>query len=731
MGKHRSKNSAALLEPLNPVQRAAVQCTEGPVLIVAGAGSGKTRVLTHRVAYLIESLNVNPWEILAVTFTNKAAQEMKERILQLTGGVGKEAWIGTFHSVCARILRVEGHLLGFSRNFSIFDRHDQLRFIKNIMEDINIPTKQFPPEAIVRRISGAKNMFVSPDEYKSIAKESFEETVSLLYSHYQIRLKENNIMDFDDLLVKPILIFEQFPEVLERYQKKIRYVLVDEFQDTNRPQYLFLRKLVAKNRNLCVVGDDDQSIYRWRGADIRNILNLEKDFSDCKVFNLEQNYRSTKHILSAANSVVSKNSGRRVKSLWTEKENGAKVTIFSVDDAAHESFIIVERIKEELSSKARDFSDFAVLYRTNSQSRVLEDALRTAAIPYKLVGGVRFYERKEIKDVLAYLRLLCNPKDPVSFKRIINFPLRGIGETSVARIEQFARDQSLSLLDAAGRVEEIPAISSRIRKNITDFYTLIEKYASLKSEFSAGELARALVDEIGILRIFKEIATEESYMKAENVRELLAAIEITTADGCDLDGFLEEVALITDIDAWNDKSNAVTLMTLHSAKGLEFPTVFIAGLEEGLFPLSRSQNDHEDLQEERRLFYVGATRAKERLYLTSAAQRLRFGETFNNVPSRFLKEMDSEFVLRKDLRGNYRPRQRYNRPEPESQPVYEDFSQEIPQLYVGTEVNHQLFGVGRILKKEGHGENMKITVNFYDAGKKKLVVKYANLKILN
>jgi DNA helicase-2/ATP-dependent DNA helicase PcrA len=546
--KAKSGTHHHLLASLNPSQREAVCCTKGPLLILAGAGSGKTRVLTHRVAYLVEQKGVKPYNILAVTFTNKAAGEMRDRLLKLSKGLGNGTWIGTFHSVCARILRMEGERLGFNRNFSILDREDQANFIKYVMNEINIPTKQYNPQAVRARISGAKNMFISPDEYKSTAVDAFEETVAFIYFHYQKLLKENNSMDFDDLLVNPIYLFEQFPRVLENYQKRFKYILVDEYQDTNRTQYLLLKMLAAKHRNLCVVGDDDQSIYRWRGADIRNILDFESDYPECKIIRLEQNYRSTKHILKAAHSVVQNNLRRREKTLWTEKGLGDKVILFELDDDINEAMIVVETIKEELSKHGRSFYDFAILYRTNAQSRILEDALRTAGIPYVVVGGLRFYERKEIKDVLAYLRVVCNPNDAISFKRVINAPLRGIGKTSVAKIEEFARLHSISLLEAAGRVEEITSIAPRIRANIAEFHGLIDKYASLKSEFSPGELARALVDEIGILKTFKEIATEESYGRAENVRELLSAIANFSKprNGRTLDDFLEEVSLVTE-----------------------------------------------------------------------------------------------------------------------------------------------------------------------------------------
>ncbi len=732
MGKKRGRARASFLEALNPVQREAVQCTAGPVLILAGAGSGKTRVLTYRVAYLIEYEGVAPHNILAVTFTNKAAQEMRSRILELTNGAGSEAWIGTFHSICARILRIDGHRLGFGRNFSIFDRQDQLRFIRHIMSELQISTKDYAPEEILRWISGAKNDFVSPAEYERIARVARERTTAQVYKHYQIRLKDNNTVDFDDLLVNPLLLFDECPEVLEKYQERFQYVLVDEFQDTNRTQYLLLKRLVARHKNLCVVGDDDQSIYRWRGADIRNILELERDFPDCQVFRLEQNYRSTRHILDAANSVVAHNVDRRPKKLWTEKEAGEKVVLLELNDASQEGLTVVELIKEELMRHHRDFADFAVLYRTNAQSRILEEALRLASIPYKVVGGVRFYERKEVKDVLAYLRLICNPQDGISFLQVVNYPLRGIGEVTVARLQDFARAQGLTLLEAARRVDEVEKIAPQTREAIREFYALVEKYASLKSEFSAGELARALVDEIGLLRKFKEEGTPEAEMRAENVRELLLAIEAKTVGEHTLDEFLEEVSLLTDIDTWDDKANGVTLMTLHSAKGLEFPVVFITGLEEGLFPLSRTYNDLQDLEEERRLFYVGATRAKEKLYLSWAAQRPRFGDNFHSGPSLFLKEIQPDLVERRDLRrGRRYAGAGYSSRPPRSQPKPDPLSQALPKLYVGCEISHEAFGVGRVMQIEGRGEHTKVVVNFYEQGTKKLVVKYANLQVLD
>lgn len=715
------------------MQRAAVTHTEGPVLVVAGAGSGKTRVLTHRVAYLIDQGNVRAWEILAVTFTNKAAKEMRERILRLTDGIGKEAWIGTFHAICARILRTEAEVLGYGRNFSIFDREDQKRFVKSVMTEMNISTKEFAPEVILGKISGAKNTFVSPQEYQSIAVEPIEQTAAVVYVQYQLLLKKNNTMDFDDLLVNPILLFEKNRDLLEKYQDRFRHVLVDEFQDTNRSQYLLLKMLTVKHGNLCAVGDDDQSIYGWRGADIQNILNLEKDFPDCEVFRLEQNYRSTQNILSMAHSVISNNKRRREKRLWTEKGPGEKVLLCEIEDGLMEARNTVDLIKTELLTNGRNFNDFAILYRTNAQSRVLEDVLRMNRVPYVVVGGMKFYERREIKDVLAYLRLICNPRDAISFTRVINYPLRGIGETSVTKIADFARENDLSMFEAARDVESISAISPRIRGNIAEFYELVAKYSALRTELSASELTQALVDEIGILRTFKEIGTIEAQMRTDNVKELLSALAMftKTKQEASLHSFLEEVALVADVDTWDDKSNCVTLMTLHSAKGLEFPVVFLTGLEEGLFPLSRSLMDKEELEEERRLFYVGATRAREKLCLSWAANRMIYGENKRNVPSRFLKEVDEEFIDRQDMRRPvYREARRTRTTDfSDYMPAYEDFSQEVPAIEIGGEVSHSRFGDGKILKTEGRGENMKVTVDFYEGGVKKLVVKYANLEI--
>jgi DNA helicase-2/ATP-dependent DNA helicase PcrA len=629
--------------------------------------------------------------------------------------------------------------VGYARNFSVFDREDQLRLVRSVIEELNLSSKQFTPETILRKISMAKNMFISPDELGD-TRDPLTERAARVYETYQQRMLENNVMDFDDLLVNPIRLFEQNAQVLSNYQQRFRYILVDEYQDTNRTQYLFLKSLAHKHRNLCVVGDDDQSIYRWRGADIENILNVEKDYPGCQVFRLEQNYRSTQNILKVANAVVRNNMRRHHKALWTEKDAGEKVCIYDFDDQTAESQFIVRSIREELHKNARNFSDFVVLFRTNAQSRVIEESLRNETIPYVIVGGLRFYERKEIKDILAYLRLICNTKDSVSFKRVINFPLRGIGDASVKKLESFAAENQISLYNAAGRVVEISNISERIKKSIFDFHQLIGKYKSLKDEFSAAELARALVDELAILRTLKEIGTEEALGRAENVRELLSAIAVRNNPDngqISLDDFLEEVALITDIDTWDDRSNAVTLMTLHSAKGLEFPVVYVSGLEEGLFPLTRSFEAEEELEEERRLFYVGITRAREKLLLTWAHRRLRFGEYYNNLPSRFLEEIENDLVDRvskctSGRTGRFSGQQQHEYDYTDTMPKYEDMSQEPQiQISIGMRVRHAKFGIGKIIGIEGRHDETKVMVRFISAGDKKLVARYANLEIIS
>jgi DNA helicase-2/ATP-dependent DNA helicase PcrA len=720
---------------LNDAQREAVSHTDGPVLILAGAGSGKTRVLTYRMAYLLANGLAEPREILAMTFTNKAAGEMRERVSKLVPDLISGMWIGTFHSIFARLLRRECERIGFNHNFAIYDQDDQITLIKSVMEGLQIDNKSFPPKTAAHRIGMAKNAMSLPEHVRAQAENQIDETYALIYGAYQLRLHELNAMDFDDLLLKPIELFSQFPLIKEIYQDRFRYILVDEYQDTNRAQYVVLKMLAEKYKNICVVGDDDQSIYRWRGAEIRNILDFELDYPNCSKYRLEQNYRSTQNILSAAHSVIQNNRQRHPKKLWTEKSAGDHVVLLETHDDLDEARQIVDRISQELRCGERDFHDFAVLYRTNAQSRVLEEALRALSIPYIIVGGVRFYDRKEVKDVLAYLRVICNPADAINLRRIINYPNRGIGEVTLAKVETYSREKKLTMFQALSEIANVPGIPAKTAERVLVFYQLLKKYISLRDELSASELASAIVEEIGILRQFKEEGTIEALTRAENVRELLLAIaQFAAANGSDghLEDYLGHISLVSDIDNWDDRANAVSLMTMHSAKGLEFSVVFMSGLEEGLFPLSRSLSDPVALEEERRLFYVGATRAKEKLYLTWARNRRRFGESAEGVQSRFLKELDLAFVQIEGRRISRGQKQRRPREEWETEPMpnYEDESQEALQFRIGARVAHPTFGKGTIIKIEQGRGTMKLIVLFDSWGERRLVLPYAKLEIL-
>ncbi|NOY79206.1 MAG: UvrD-helicase domain-containing protein, partial [Calditrichaeota bacterium] len=637
-----------LLKSLNPVQQAIVQAEAGPVLVLAGAGSGKTRVLTHRIAYLLTQKKFKSHEILAVTFTNKAAQEMKRRIQKLVQKDFGNLWVGTFHSIFARILRAEAPYLGYSRNFVIYDVDDQKKAIKNLMTDHHISLKDFSVADVHRRISRLKNQMIDPDEFQDQIKTDEDEVVALIYRHYSGFLRANNAMDFDDLIKLPVELFHTYPKVLQKYQERFKYLLVDEYQDTNLAQNRLVLDLGSRSRNVFVVGDDDQSIYRWRGAEIRNILEFEDQFPDCQIFRLEQNYRSTRTIVDAAYSVVKNNILRKQKRLWTERENGDKITLLIADDENVEARLIVDAIRTEIVRNKRNFKDFVILYRTNAQSRAIEDALRRNTITYDIVGGFRFYERKEIKDFLAYLRVIANPNDSISLERIINFPRRSIGTTTLLRLKQFAAEHKISLLEALGRAREVSSISKPMQTRVLDVYQLFQNYIELKDKLSIGELASVLEKEVGFKETYREEGTEEALNRYDNIIELLSAITefSKTRENPSLDAFLEDVALVSDIDNWNDSSNAVTLMTVHSAKGLEFPVVFISGLEEGLFPLFRSFDSIEELEEERRLFYVAVTRAKDKVYLSWARNRRQFIRNNGQVKtmSQFVKQIPADLL---------------------------------------------------------------------------------------
>lgn len=725
----------SLLKNLNNVQRQAVEKIDGPTLILAGAGSGKTRVLTHKIAFLIQRKKVNAENILAMTFTNKAANEMKDRVEALLNISLKKMWIGTFHSLFARMLRKNCVRLGYQPNFAIYDEPDQLALIKNIISEKNPLAQSADARSIQTKIKFIKNSNISPEPVNFSNPSLSDILFADVYHAYQNRLQQNNAMDFEDLLLKSLELFKLFPDVLDYYQSKFSYILVDEYQDTNRLQYDLIKLLSQKHRNISVVGDDDQSIYRWRGADIRNILDFETDFQDCTIFRLEQNYRSTANILTIAHSIISHNRHRIDKELWTKKQPGEKVTFLLARDATEESFAITNKIESEIQQNDFNFSDFAILYRTNAQSRAIEEVLKNKGINYVIVGGVRFYERKEIKDVLAYLRALVNPNDGISIRRIINYPARGIGETTIKKIEQFSLEQNIPLFEAIGRVEAIDSISIRTKANISEFYALIKKYSAMKQkgDISISELVATLIGELGILSILKQEGSLESLNRIDNIRELLNGINeyMLRNPNLSLEHYLENVALITDIDNWDTKANAVSLLTLHSAKGLEFPVVFITGLEEGLFPLSRQMATEEDLEEERRLFYVGATRAKEKLYLSSALNRRKYGENTNGTISRFLNEIDKNLLIVEealDSRQNRIVEQSYYPPkilkfDQRNVSTNRDFKP-------GILVKHPTFGKGVIRTIDGDAENKILNILFEEVGAKKIVLKYCTLEIV-
>jgi DNA helicase-2/ATP-dependent DNA helicase PcrA len=739
------------LHDVNPQQREAIKTVEGPLMVIAGPGSGKTRVLVYRIAHLV-NIGVPPYNIIALTFTNKAAKEMKERIRELVGERSSSLWMGTFHHLCARLLRYECHKLGFEKNFSIYDTQDSLNLIKSVMNQLGISTQQFNPYAIQNRISRAKNQLMTQEVFAVRAADLFEEKVGVIYKKYQDRLKENNAMDFDDLLMHPINLFTSHKKVLSDYQDRFRFILIDEYQDTNHAQYVFIKLLAEKFRNICAVGDDAQSIYAFRGADIRNILDFERDYKEGKVIRLEQNYRSTKTILAAADQLIKRNGGQISKNLWTKNKQGDAIALLECEDDKDEGEMICRRIYATIQSKKYDFKHIAIMYRTNAQSRSLEDALRRSSIPYTIVGGVEFYQRKEVKDVLAYLRCLVNPKDNESVLRIINYPNRGVGSVSIKKIQHHADENHLSVLLVLDRIKDIAGISDKTKNACIALNSLIKKYNKLREQISLGEMARAFVDELGILRMFKEEGTPESMSRWENVQELLSGISEFEAsrEKASLEDFLQEVSLVAEVDRWDTSFNAVTLMTLHSAKGLEFPTVFIAGLEEGLLPLYSPQFENNDIEEERRLFYVGITRAMETLCLSRARLRFRYGELSYQTPSRFLDEINSSLIETEisalthserisasriiPLKRN-RARRSERKYSEESHfadidPRVDYSSDEEKMLVAGTLVEHESFGKGKVVHVNGKGDTMKAVVDFESVGRKNLMVKYARLKLL-
>ena len=743
----------SLLNDLNPAQQKAVLKTEGPLLVFAGAGSGKTRVLTYRIAHLIQDKGISPRNIFAVTFTNKAANEMRERVEHLLGGSAQGIWISTFHSACSRILR--GHIdrLGFGRNFVIYDEEDQERHLKSVMKELELDFKIFPPRAMQSKIDRLKNAGILPGQYQPSPFNIFEKRFALVYQKYQENLRRNNGVDFGDLLIFVLLLFRRFPAVLRTYQDLCRYVMVDEFQDTNLIQYQLIRWLVGERRNVCVVGDDDQSIYRWRGAEVGNILNFERDFPETTVITLEQNYRSTQHILQAANHVVRRNRFRKEKVLWTENPEGEPLTLYVAEDEADEARFVVRKINEMIRSKEthRTYQDVAVFYRINAQSRAIEEALVKDQIPYVIVGGLKFYERKEIKDLLAYLKLIANPSDGISLKRIINQPPRGIGEKTMERITHFSQEKNVSLYEGMREVLKEAWIPTGTRERIKDFVHLIETLRQEANNLSLRQLALTLLARTGYLDRLREEGTEEAFTRMENIDELINVLSEIEQEGDEvsLENFLERVSLVSDVDLYEDRENRVSLMTLHCAKGLEFPVVFIVGMEEGLLPHYRRGEEVEDLEEERRLCYVGITRAKKKLYLSRAEERMTFGVGRANLASRFLDELPFESI---QVEERERRRDSLFSQEPSwlddfigsgdglDFPPEQDRRSEHREivltpdgfypLRIGMRVRHPKFGDGRVKAIEGKGEDQKATIVFKTEGPKRLKVRYANLEIL-
>ncbi|MCY9660562.1 MULTISPECIES: DNA helicase PcrA [Paenibacillus] len=644
------------IKRLNPQQRKAVEAVDGPLLIMAGAGSGKTRVLTHRIAYLIGTRKAAPWSILALTFTNKAAREMQERVGKLVGGSGNDIWVSTFHSMCVRMLRRDISRIGFTSNFTILDSGDQLSVIKTCCKELNIDTKKYEPKTFQAAISTAKNELISPKQFEDKIGDYFDGLTSKIYTLYQKKLRSNNSLDFDDLIMATIHLFKEVPEVLDYYQNKFQYIHVDEYQDTNRAQYMLCQMIAAKHKRICVVGDSDQSIYRWRGADITNILNFENDYPDATSILLEQNYRSTSNILNAANKVIANNTGRKPKNLWTDKEGGAGIKLYQADTEHEEGYFITGEINKN-KSKGKKFADHAILYRTNAQSRVIEEILIKSDIPYTIVGGVKFYDRKEIKDILAYLRLISNPNDDISLNRIVNVPKRGIGGTTMDKVAEMAGRRGISLFAMLEEIDVLE-INAKAKHALADFREMIDNLNRMVEYLSVTELTEKVLELSQYRLEMQRENTIESKARLENIEEFLSVtmdFEKRNEDKS-LISFLTDLALIADIDTLDkdqpeEEQDAVVLMTMHSAKGLEFPVVFIIGMEEGVFPHSRAFADNEELEEERRLAYVGITRAEEELFLTCARMRTLFGRTAANAPSRFLQEIPPELLEKVSMGG--------------------------------------------------------------------------------
>ena len=776
---------------LNDMQELAVYHTDGPLLILAGAGSGKTRVLTHRVAYLIKEKGVEPYQIMAITFTNKAADEMRERIDKLVGFGADQVWVSTFHSACVKILRRFADQVGYKNDFTIYDADDQKKVMRDIIKMMNLDTKMFKEKGVVAKISDFKNKLMTVSDVRDIATHDFKErTISQIYEEYQRILKKSNAMDFDDLIMKTVELFQKHPEVLEMYQERLKYIMVDEYQDTNMAQFKFVQLLASKYQNICVVGDDDQSIYKFRGADIGNILSFENHFENARVVKLEQNYRSTKNILDAANAVIKNNEGRKDKTLWCDEDRGDKIEVYQAEDGFAEAEMVADTIKEEVDNGRADYNDYAILYRTNAQSRALEEKLMMKNIPYKIIGGQNFYQRREIKDILAYLRIIANPTDDLSVERVINVPKRGIGQTTVDKVKTYAREHDINLYEAFLKASEVPGINAGTATKIKGFTDMIEELSNMlgpsselpvegeelpSSPYSIKDVVDKLIELTGYVAELVAEETDEADGRIENIDELVSKVAEyeENAEQPNLGEFLEEVSLVSDIDTLDENSSYVVMMTVHSAKGLEYPHIFLCGMEDGLFPsyMTIMSEDEEELEEERRLAYVAITRAMKKLTVSYAKRRMIRGETQYNMISRFVKEIPTKIVNSKNVTdtmahgmrkknsfsnfggyegslghgGGYQGRRddssnsdavkafkkKPSYGKPKSKPSFgKEFSVEKAEVdyKVGDRVVHQKFGEGTVKEIEDGPRDYQVTVDFDDFGQKMMMASFAKLE---
>ncbi len=723
------------LQGLNEKQKEGVLHTEGPLLILAGAGSGKTRVITHKIAYLIEEKRVFPSNILAITFTNKAAKEMKERVEGLLKGRVEDIWMGTFHSMCVRILRREIESIGYKRNFSIYDSLDQKTLVKECITEKNLNKETFQEKPIINIISSLKDDMIDPDDYiNENYKDYYRRNVGEIYGLYEEKLKKNNALDFDDLILKTVFLLKSDERIREKYQSKFEYIFVDEYQDTNKSQYELIKYLSGKHGNICVVGDEDQSVYGWRGADIRNILNFERDFKGAEVIKLEQNYRSTGNILDVANSIIKNNTERKGKKLWTAKERGQYATLKINFDEKEEANFVTQKVIDLIEEGKYKYGDFVILYRTNAQSRSFEETFIRNSIPYKIVGGLKFYDRKEVKDLIAYLRLIQNPLDDISLRRIINVPKRGIGASTLGKIEKYTSQTGESIYGALLDLDKIQGLSGRARNVIKSFTAMINKFLAMKEIMGVRDFIEEVVYSTGYIKELEEENSVESQSRIENLKEFISvAVDFeTNYEGGTLEDFLANVSLLSDVDKTDERKDVVTMMTVHGAKGLEFPVVFLVGMEEGLFPISRALDSIHDMEEERRLCYVAVTRAEELLYISYANLRTIYGNTTYSLPSRFLKEIPDDML--KICKNDQRKEKQEDEIEYEERTdIKNRFEKKVnlkEDIQIGSKVNHKMWGMGTVVQIKKVGEDKEIVVAFENKGLKKLLLSIAPIEFV-